>query len=67
MKGVTRFFNAFRIYFIEGKGGLIFWIFAILFKTKIQKKDIPLFILCGIFGVAKSAFFLSWSESILIL
>ena len=37
---------------------LFFWMLAILFKkTKIQKKDIPLFILCGIFGVAVNQLF----------
>lgn len=37
---------------------LFFWILALLYnKYKIQLKDIPLFILCGVFGVAVNQLF----------
>ena len=45
--------------FLRVSGAVVFfWILAILFnKIKIHRKDIPLFILCGIFGVAVNQLF----------
>ena len=45
--------------FLRVSGAVVFfWILALLFnKSKIKRKDIPLFVLCGIFGVAVNQLF----------
>jgi len=45
--------------FLRVSGAVVFfWFLAILLKkTKIKRKDIPLFVLCGLFGVAVNQLF----------